>query len=171
MITMLKKYFGNNTHLTSVLFVVAFLLILISCSAPSDEEMINDFKKNKIEFEKLLIMLKNDQQLWVVTRTWVRPEKYYDYGIRHDRIEEYRAIMKNIGLYGVGVNAERKSFYFDKWSSGGISIRASSKGYFYTEEIEPRLTTNLDTYLSETDKRHYFIARKIDKNWYIYLEE
>jgi hypothetical protein len=147
---------------------------------PSDREMLNNFQKHKTEFDQLLQMFIADQQLESVAHQWTSPTDLQLAGITPQRLEEYNALIWKINLridfcrlairpcmslwkvYGqTGLDAVEFSF-----SSRGLAVSGSVKGYIYTFKSPSPIVDNLDKYTSESGK--FTVYRHIEENWYLY---
>jgi hypothetical protein len=168
MIKILKKYSEIINYPIKIIICVMALSNFVGCQRHlTDEEMIRQFYEHNDEFKQLLVMMKSEKNMYghPISSGWLMKNDDID----KNRVKEYRSLMKKVKLSSISVNNEKNYFFFDKTYTGIIAIRSSRKGYFYTEKEESDLVDNLDTYVSP--RRHDFIARRIDKNWYIFLEE
>ncbi len=157
--------------------IVFFLLatFLASCDFPDfsgqphlpDEQLIENFKAHRAEFEKLVAMVLEDKSLTRVDENSTRPENFAT-----SRVAEYRQLFKIVGTpRSVSARLNRESIEFIA-SSQGWAVHGSSKGYLYSEKKPEYYGKPIDS-LDEMSlaKRPFGSGyRHIEGNWYLYFE-
>ncbi|MEK7723474.1 MAG: hypothetical protein AAB336_03930 [Acidobacteriota bacterium] len=156
-----------------------FVAFLIGCDGfpddiphKSDSSMIENFHNNKAEFEKLLLMIQEDEKkvgdrVFRIDKDWFKPKNLDELGISDERIGEYRKVFKQLdirrGFYAYG----KGDFYSFMSSAQGLAVSGSSKGYAWSKEPPKSLTeSDLDEYHSQQNANDY-IFRHIEGNWYL----
>jgi hypothetical protein len=159
--------------------LLLLITVLLGCGFPgdidhkSDTEMIENFHKNRADFETLLGMIQEDErkigkELFRIDNNWTAPKDLGKFGISKERVDKYREIFQQLdiqrGFYAYG---EGKSCHFVS-SAQGLGVSGSSKGYWWTEEPPGSLIEgDLDKYHRETEKPNDFVFRHIEGNWYL----
>src|SRR5262249_26250801 len=77
--------------------VMAFLACSCGGSHPRDATLLDNFRRNRPEFERLVAMFQADKGLGRVGRDFTRPENPARVGISAQRILEYRRLCGVIG--------------------------------------------------------------------------
>jgi hypothetical protein len=142
----------------------------------SDSVMIENFRNNKVGFEKLLLMVQEDEKkvgdkFFRIDDDWFEPKNLNELVIGAERVEEYRKIFKQLdvqrGFYAYG----KGDFYIFVSSSQGLSVSGSSKSYVWSKETPKILVEcDLDTYNKEHKPPKSTIYRHIEGNWYLVRE-
>ena len=137
-------------------------------SHESDERLIKNFAAHRAEFEQLLTMVIEDKGLTRVDFDWTDPNNPVQVGVTQGRIDDYRKLMKGLGILGgFSANLERTGIEFIT-STQGFVTHGSLKGYLYTRETPLELDSNLDEVLQ---KGQPYGRRRIEGNWYLFLEK
>lgn len=134
---------------------------------PSSEELINNFYTHRAEFDRLLQMAIEDQELNRVAYNFTRPEDPELIGITQERLNEYRLLFHKLNLEA-GIENHNYRVWFIA-SSSGLSISGSAKGYIYTEVHPDLVVEDLDSYDS-ADGRSFTAYQQIKGNWYLYYD-
>jgi hypothetical protein len=132
---------------------------------PSAVELIDNFHAHRAEFDLLLEMCLEDEGLVRVAYGWTQPEDPSSIGITQERLKEYRALFKEVGLES-GVSGGHKDIWFHA-SSSGLSVSGSSKGYIYSSAPPGWVVEDLDEYTSKY-KADIPVFQHIEGNWYLY---
>lgn len=158
---------------------------------PSDDAMIANFDDHREEFEALRLMMQEDKQLRRVDYDHFKPEDLTLAGITAERLEQYRALCKKLGLErGVEALSDDATRIALMASCRGLSISGSCKTYVWLIEppvpMEGRaIVTDLDAYVRKRkeERSSYFKAHKrvmpghanayrhIEGNWYLQYED
>lgn len=137
----------------------------------SDEELIANFQSHREEFNRLLQMVMEDKALSRVDINWTSPANPQAVGISRERVDEYRALFKKLGVPR-GFNAFQARGVFEFIASAqGLSTGGSSKGYIYFKWRPVHVVESLDEYRQLTDKPYsYPVYRHIEGNWYLFYD-
>jgi hypothetical protein len=134
------------------------------------------FKQHRAEFEKLRQLIASDKGLVRVAEDFTYPSDPAQVGISMERINEYRKLLANVGCpHGLLAAPARPGIYFYH-STRGLSIGGgSAKGFCYREDPQrlegnPVFVSDTDAYRAEHRNEHFSAFRRIEGNWYIWLE-
>jgi len=169
---------------TSIILLIV-LLPASGCSLsqtehPSDGQMISNFFTHETEFDTLVKMVSEDQQVsriaydftWLKDNlSWPRPES--ELGFTKERWDQYRLLFRKLGL-AAGILKNSNGSIFFLASTKGLSISGSMKGYVHSDEnLEPQVSS-LDNISGKIKEREIPadtpIYRKIKDNWYVYYQ-
>lgn len=128
--------------------------------------MIEHFQKKRKSFERLCQMIKDDENLYYIDHDTTRPAEYFQINITDQRLAEYRSLLTILQLNSIVTNNVRDTITFNASTSGVLAIRASYKGYCYSEL---RLSPIVDDLDSISNEQNYLGYRKIEDNWYLYF--
>ena len=140
---------------------------------PTDESMEEKFRSNEAAFKRLVMMIREDINLAAVDleAAYLSSEKTADARPRAEipakRIEEYRRLLKQIGVHEIR-NADDGVFFL-VWQGREIDpMNSGHKNYLYTETLPSPM---LDS-LNDTSKLPYQPGmdsgyKKIAENWYL----
>ncbi len=151
---------------TCILVAALLMVVLSSCSGhSSDGELEKRFAGNREKFDTLVRMFTSDRAGGYLT---VAPQ-YAPKGenVSEDRLNEYSAIMKELGLVqirslngnGIGLAA----------SEIGFPIQTSSKGYLFSKEPPEPLVADLDRYEATQSRSQVFAYKRLGEDWYLYF--
>ncbi|MEI8292494.1 MAG: hypothetical protein WCG66_00740 [bacterium] len=154
-------------------FILSLLLLFIGgCGEsdhPKDNTLIINFRRNEVDFEHLLTMLRQDKELERVDDTWTKPEDPATIGVTKERISSYRAIFSKLGIprrFYAFHDPERFTLLA---SAHGLSVTGSAKGYAYMVQKPDLVVASLDEYWS-ADGKSFTAYRHIKGNWYLYFD-
>jgi hypothetical protein len=154
-----------------VVVVACIMLFLLSNELggehPSSQELIDNFYSHCPEFDQLLQMALEDQELSRVAYDFTRPENPETIGVTQERLNEYRRLFDELNLEA-GIDNGRDSIWFIA-SARGLSVSGSAKGYIYSRIPPGLIVEDLDSYDSP-DGRSFTAFQKIEGNWYLYYD-
>jgi hypothetical protein len=131
----------------------------------SDEDLIDNFHANRSEFDRLLGMVMEDKSLYRVDHNWTEPGQPESVGIPQARIDEYRKLMKKLGiLRGFSASRARKDVDVEFFSS----FEGYAKGYLYAKRPPHDLGANLDDVIQ---KGLLYGSRHIEGDWYLFYRK
>jgi hypothetical protein len=175
----LVYFSGENDKRIVMRFPQTTILLLsvalfASCNFPDfsgqphlpDEQLIENFKTHRAEFEKLVAMVLEDKSLTRVDEDWTQPEN-----LANLRVAEYRQLFKVVGTpRGVSARLNRESIEFIA-SSQGWAVHGSSKGYLYSEKTPEYYGKPIDGLdeISLAERPYGSGYRHIEGNWYLYF--
>ena len=149
-----------------------FLIVLGGCGEsehPKDDTLILNFKRNEVDFEHLLTMLREDKKLERVDDTWTKPDDPATIGVTKEQIKSYRALFSRLGIPR-GFYAFHDPERFTLLASAyGLSVSGSAKGYAYLVQKPDLVVGNLDEYWP-ADGKSFTAYRHIKGNWYLYFD-
>ncbi|MGM0502227.1 MAG: hypothetical protein ACQERJ_06825 [Bacillota bacterium] len=154
-----------------ILILICVGLVITACSsAPSDETLINNFKENKSDFEKLIAMFKADQELEYISHNMISPHG----SIGEPRKEKYIALFKKLNLEQMKSDDKKDDISISAYAAG-LGISGSAKGYEYWGQPLPahlEVVENLDqAYQQERAKGEplaFYKFRHLEGKWYLY---
>lgn len=127
---------------------------LFSSGPPSDTAMVTNFEKNKIKFEQLVVMMREDG---APARTDVDFAGHSN-GISDIRLTEFKKLFSELNLKRATRKEGNKVEFL--YFAGGVPSAGSAKGYLYYRGP-------VESSKSETGE-HGKTYKKIDDNWYIF---
>ncbi len=138
---------------------------------PSDEELILNFTKHQDEFEQLAKMLIAEKEIGVIfpdTGRCQLPDQKLIQRTDSQSCAKYVDMFRTLGLDWAYTNLwARKGTLWFTVSNSGLSVSGSSKGYYYSADG----TTHFGVLSENTDNaKGQIVFRRIEKNWYIFLE-
>ena len=138
-----------------------------------DEYLVQNLKSNIKDFEKLIIMFKDDRKkkenkLFSISLNV--PELANNF-ITKVRFQKYKHLMKNLSIRSIdsSVNNIQILFEVDYYSLLHAEIY---KGYIFSKKKldSKRIVDNLDTYESDIPyNKNFEVYKFIQKNWYLYI--
>ena len=152
--------------------LLLLLLVLGGCGKsdhPKDDALISNFKRNELDFDRMVTMLREDKELERVDDTWTKPDDPASIGVTKERIDSYRALFSKLGIPR-GFYAFHDPERFTLLASvHGLSISGSAKGYAYLVQKPDLVVGSLDEYWSP-DGKSFTAYRHIKGNWYLYFD-
>ena len=130
-------------------------------------------------------MVVNDKGLVRVDDTWTKPEDPATIGVNPERIADYRARFRRLGIpRGFQAYGGPDHIIFLAWVQG-ITVAGSAKGYAWCEKAPEDLVPDLDSaweanhqeYLKKNQQqpnnweKHLDLYRHIEGNWYLHFED
>jgi hypothetical protein len=154
-----------------ILGVLAIIWYVVSIFVPpSDSYLISNFKGHEREFETLTRMIKTNEKLVRVDSDWTEPGDLKSIGVSPSRIDEYRSLFSNLHIPR-GFTASRKpeGYEFLAYAFGTVS-HGKAKGYVFSEQELGPLENDLDKHQFPPGHAYDIVYRKIQGNWYLFLE-
>ncbi len=178
----LLRYYFIQLFIVASIFVVLYKITFFINKPPTTEELINNYQKNKTEFNNLAEQIQIDQKkgLERVDDTWTRPTDVQSIGLTDQDIVIYRDEFKKLSIPRGFYSFPDRIIFLAHTS--GISVSGSSEGYLYSiEEPQNYFKENCGYSLKPFKDlreykgcngytRSYTIYQQIDKNWYVYEE-
>lgn len=164
-------------------FIFAFVVFLANgCRTfvPNDEFLIENFKRNRVEFEKLITMIREDERVISVSRDGSVLDINYNENrgvISEPRLAEYITLLKKVNAISVRIflgsdNSRLKFSSIDVsvWEERSWSIVGGgcSKSYVFSDVEKKPTTASLDVLSFHQGDVSQF--RQISENWYLYLD-
>lgn len=142
--------------------------LILSDHHSSDRALIDNFYRNRGDFNQLVEMMVHDKGLMSVTSERTLPEDLKGLGVSQKRVEDYRFLLGKLGVdEGVSISNDRQNIEFTS-SSIGFSTHNSQKGYVYAfAKQEGQLVDSLD---EMTEKGVGTGLRRIEGGWYLFFE-
>ena len=156
-----------------LIVIAAVVVVVCACEdipQKSDQEMMNNFRDRRSEFEALLSMVRMDQAkigggLFRIDDDWTEPKDLAAFGIDNERVEKYRSIFREIGIPR-GFYAYPGGMCFFVASAQGIAPSGKSKGYAWSSKTpDPLIDGDLDEY--RKNNFDYLAFRSIEDYWYL----
>ena len=156
------------------------LLLLWSCSSPSDKSLAQRFNRHRSEFETLVRMLQEDADVIRIaddfTRLkdnwgWPRPESQW--GVSRNRWNEYRKLFRRVGLRAGLQKDAVGNVYFMAFTEG-LALHGASKGFVYCgsvgnpDDVFLPCSEHHESGLVERTPGRGSSYRRLKENWYIF---
>ena len=130
--------------------------------------MIAHFRAHRAEFEQLHLMLAQDKNVHVIGPDWVDAQwgdkSALPLNVSDARLARYRALLKQLGMITVVVDAERQRVRLERFG-GGFTDTSWSIGYSWSRDTPKPLVNSAYHQYPGKDKIHY---SRIEGDWYIY---
>lgn len=135
----------------------------------SDKEMLESLVEHRADLDRLIAMLSHDRGLVAVDFDWTDPANPTSLGVTSDRVNEYRAVFKRIGLHrGVRVLEAGNKFVFIDRASGNL-VNGLSKSFVHDEgEVSP-VVEELDSLVNAATRGASYRSTGIPF-WYLQLD-
>jgi hypothetical protein len=133
----------------------------------SDGELIANFHRHRLEFERLREMIAQDVALIEVTADSTLPPDPQAVGVSSSRIADYRKLLDRLNISdGLDAATDRKTIRLTS-SNQGFAGHNSRKGYVYTNEVgKQEVFPDLDRFSA---KQVGGGIRHIEGNWYLFF--
>ena len=153
------------------LSLLLFLFIVVggACSLsphPTDSELEQTLKSNQSDFDTLIRMLGEDEDIVRLDDKFVFLKEGSTREVPQQRLEAYRSLFAKLKL--------KRGFQRDKdnelrfiASSGGISS-TSEKSYIYSPTPLTPLVDSLDQVIENDRGDHNPVYKKLNGDWYLY---
>jgi hypothetical protein len=156
--------------------MLLLLFALTACrifdSYPSDNSLIEKFRSNEADFRRLAKMFKEDVKLSGVDHksAWVDYNYNFKADIPQQRLDEYRSLLKRLGVQHIVRGDKSGHFYLLVWRENGLFIGGSSKFYIYADWLPPPspLTDSLDALKQSGHDAYAF--KQFEEHWYLHLD-
>jgi hypothetical protein len=153
-----------------------FIVILIGIAAihyaffraPSESQMLANFKEHKIQLEQLRSMLQQDRKVQAIAFDWfsgtgVPDDSLKSAGISQQRLDAYRKLMKIFGVSLIGRLGGKKGYFKFAVFGGGMTDTSWSIGYAWSEDTPSHIVKSAyNTVYSG------WCHSPIEGHWYIY---
>ena len=165
---------------------VLFLLILCGWVAfhkkrpdlPTDKSLIRNFQKHRADFDRLVTMVNEDQDLGGIVGGQLLPDhetsqKDYERGFSEQRLNEYNLLFSRLADYSADTLFKQTNGVFIFTSADWLGPDENNgpvhveKGYLYSTAELGMLVDSLDEMGFESSGSFY---KKIDTHWYLYFD-
>ena len=107
--------------------------------APSESQMLANFKEHKVQFEQLRSMLEHDRKVRIIAFDWFSGTEFPDdslksAGISQQRLDKYRELMKISGVFLISKISDKKGYYRFAVFGGGMTDTSWSIGYAWSQQ-------------------------------------
>jgi hypothetical protein len=136
---------------------------------PSDEAMIAHFHNNRVDFELLVKMAKEDKRLERLTTDFSKPEDPSTVGVNAERLMRYRHLFKEAGI-PLGFYNFRESIAF-VFHASGLSVSGTGRNFVYGNAPNAADEVSGDLEAAAAGQNRIYLARKIAPDWWITLEK
>jgi len=148
---------------------------------PSDEALRARFLGHRADFEKLVAMANEDNNLTRIALdfTWLDDDVSWprkDVGISAQRWTDYRQIFQKVGASEGILNYTNPTLIFFPIASMGLVPAGSEKGLVYSQTSLNPVLKSLDEKPSDAlwdgpDRSHVLAYKPIGDHWYIYYKQ
>lgn len=156
---------------TFTLYLPLFLSVLLSgaCSSsrhPTDSEMDQILKSHQSEFNTLIEMLKEDEDIVRLDEKFVFLTEGSTREVSQERLAAYRGIFAKLKLER-GFQRDKNNALRFIASAGGF-FSTSEKSYIYSTTPLTPLVDSLDTQIERDRGDQKPVFRKLHGDWYLY---
>lgn len=162
-------------RLMTFCLLVILSVLLASCifdNFSSDQQLIDNYRRHRTDFNKLALMYRADQGLYRITRDYTDPEDAGSIGITKGRLRAYRRLFVRLGLRGgMSRYVTDKHVIFFKAELQSFFMAGSSKGYAYSDGpvyLPGRLVDNIDD--NTSFEGNGVIFRRVEGKWYLFYD-
>jgi len=137
--------------------------------APSESQMLANFKEHKVQLEQLRAMLQHDKKVGGISPdSFVDKELWHDNslkdaGISQQRLDEYRKLMKISGVTHIGRLSDKKGYFRFYVFGGGMTDTSWSIGYAWSEDKPSHIVKSAYNTIYNG-----WCHSPIEGHWYIY---
>lgn len=159
------------------LLFAAVLAAALGCgAAPSDPELVAEFRAHRAQYDTLLAMFRADSGLGRVGDGFTRPADFFSGSSQPDsppvtaeRLARYRRLFDRLSLPdGIEGYDKKRVIYFWRWGSGGgAGLGGQGKGLAFSDSLPPDRPA---AFGCERPRVSCWRFRPIDGGWFI-LEE
>ena len=147
---------------------------------PSDQYLEDNFRANRADFERLITIIQEDNQLIRVSKNGELPDIAYQKNeniISKERLNEYQSLLNKVNVLNIRVDRDNKidnsnfsKIEFLVYESKGwmLGMGGTYKYYIFTQQPPERLSDSLDKLKSSGNEG--FAYKKISENWYFCLD-
>jgi hypothetical protein len=164
-----------NLKLTFCLLLIALLLGGCTGSPPSDKSMEENFRANEADFNRLVMMFREDKLSELTRETaFAAPADPRDHGVKTDlpptRMAEYRRLLRRTGIQRIAAGEQAILLYAFEGDAGWIFSDYRLKSYAYAEETPSPIVASLYNKKDLPDVDYLINAyKKIADRWYLNL--
>jgi hypothetical protein len=151
----------------------ALLVGIVGCGAPSDVDLVSEFRGRRADYDTLAAMFRADSSLGRVADDFTRPANFFSGAalprsatVTEDRLAAYRSLFQRLSLDAGVEGYDRKHvIYFWRYSEGmAAGLGGSSKGIAWSDSLPPgRSATEGCT----SSRRDCWRFRPIGGPWFI----
>jgi hypothetical protein len=144
---------------------LAFLLPLCSCDLATDRDLTDRFVQKQPDFESLRKMIEEDDLEGRIGRDYADPK------LSPERLERYRALMKDIGVIRLWAHGKREPFELIVDGTGFLA-QGDYKGYMFNPEKPALFSQSLDNSCFQSNQipqnqRSCSAASSLDNGWWL----
>jgi hypothetical protein len=148
-----------------LIVLAAFIVPLCCCDLPSDRELTDSFVQKRTEFENLRKMVEEDDLEGRIHAQYADPK------LSPERLEQYRALMKDIGVMRLWANGKKEPFELIVDGTGFLA-QGDYKGYMFNPEKPAPFFQSLDRSCFESNQilqteRSCRAASSLDNGWWL----
>ena len=155
-----------------IIVTVAFALFLfpLSCrtSHPSDGDLEQNFRMHQADFDKLVRMLTEDEDIVRIIDGHVYFHEVSNRQLPQGRLNEYESLFRKLKIEGGFHRSGGKIRLIA--STRGLALPNSEKSYVYTPQVPGPLVGSLDEVINKNHGDQAPVFRRLNGNWYLYYE-
>ena len=141
------------------------LLPLCHCDLPADRELTDRFAQKQPEFDSLRKMIEEDNLDGRIHMDYADPK------LHPERLEQYRALMKDIGIMRLWAHGKNQPFELVVDGTGFLA-QGDYKGYMFNPEKPQPFSQSLDGSCFESThalktQRSCQAASSLDNGWWL----
>jgi hypothetical protein len=161
------------TRASLILSVLVFVLLelVTGCnlsSHPSDPVLEETLKSNQTDFDTLVKMLTEDEDIVRLDDRFVFLTEGSNRNIPEERLEAYRKLFAKLGLKG-GFHRDKPNALRFIASTQATTLSSSEKSYVFSTTMLSPVVDSLDTVArGRRDQRPVY--KKLHGSWYLYYE-
>ena len=140
--------------------------------APSDGQLIGNFRRHRAAFDAMVQMSQADKGYVSVSHHTNTPDEVREEGISSNRAEQYRRLLNEAKVRDLAAGTDKIEGYrakFSCWFQGSGQTEDYGKGYVYLAVPPGPLVGSLDNYRPDADDKDD-AYRHVEGHWYLYYE-
>lgn len=143
--------------------VISLCLLTSGCNLVSDAKLEDNFNKNHTDFEKLIAMAKQDQEIRTIFADGHVEPTGPNYFPSQQRLSEYQTLFQKLGIRESLIHDERSpAVIFLRVECTGSAIDYDCKGYVYSERPLSPIKSSLN------DISPGIAFEPLAGNWYLF---
>ena len=151
------------------LFLIALSLGCVGIGHPSDQVLEQRLESRKVDFEKLITMLKEDSDVVRLGDDFVFTDNNSNRNLPEERLAEYRRLFRELNIKA-GMHRDNANTVRLIASSAGMFIASSEKSYVYSSVEPSPLVNSLDSVIRTNNGDQPPVFKRVSGNWYLYYE-
>ena len=151
-----------------LVFATCSVLLMMSCGSPSDNDQIERFRQNRAQFEQLVRMAREDNQIRRIGTSRETLQRYPD--LSYQRWELYREIMTDLDVRAVYHYQDDQEIRIPLHSFGLVT-GGSTKGvaYSYSNKAKTPLYDSLEKLPGIESSVPCYRRIPREEHWYLFF--
>jgi len=149
------------------------LLCISGCSYHSrfsDQELEDRLRSNEAEFNRLVLMLKEDSQLAEVNPKAAYLNSDVEASLPEQRVAEYRALLSKLKVTTVFRREGTNNIYFAAWNKDDFLLGGSNEYFVYAEDVPAEKRYMLESLNDLRRQTDAYAFKRIADRWYLHVD-